>query len=242
MKSVFLLILLFVLLFPIESSAIYKWLDKDGAVHFSDTPPQDKGDIPEIMREIKRLKKDGFDDGKIGTKWMLFNKDNGSFDGEKNSGFLTIESKAKSNIWTSGIFSPIIYQQVDAGINFTVETKMEYISGGVDKAGFVIWSIFNKNWITFAREENRVHLVTSTRGEIYEEIKKDIPAPAGSEIYLKIEKTDRRIICYFSLNGLDWNYVGDSYLEFDNYINLGFFVASWGDKQSSAKFDYFKVY
>ncbi len=241
MRSVF-LILLFVLLFPIESSAIYKWIDKDGAVHFSDTPPEDKSNIPEIMKETKRLKKDEFDGGKLINKWMFLNNDNGSFDGKKNSGFLTIESKAKSNIWTSGIFSPIIYQQVDAGMNFTVETKMEYPSSGGEKAGFVIWSIFNKNWITFAREENRVHLVTSTRGEIYEEIKRDIPAPAGSEIYLKIEKTDMRIICYFSLNGLDWNHVGDSYLKFDNYINLGVFVASWGDKQASAKFDYFKVY
>lgn len=236
------LILFFILLFPIESFAVYKWIDKDGAVHFSDTPPQDKGNISEVMKETKRLKKDEFDGGKLSNKWMLLNNDNGSFNAEKNRGFLTIESKAKSNIWTSGVFSPAIYQQVDAGLNFSVEIKMEYPGSGGEKSGFVIWSIFNKNRITLSREENRIHLVSFISDEVYEEIKKDIPPPAGSEIYLKIEKIDRRIICYLSLKGTDWDYIGDADLEFENYINLGLFVASWTDKPAMAKFDYFRVY
>lgn len=241
-KFISLIMLLYIWFIPFKSFAIYKWVDEDGVVHFSDTPPPEKKEVTEIMKEFHRLKGDEFDDGKIWEKWMTLNKGNGSFDEEKNKGFLTIEAKAKANIWTDGVFSPVIYQRVNTKLNFTVETRMEYQGDSEGKAGIFIYSIFSNAWIMLMREGNKVYMVVSSDSKNYNEMKKGIPSDGVSSIILKMEKKGMLLTSSFSLNGTDWLNIGDTELRFDNYMNIGLFAASWGDKPVSAKFDYFRVY
>jgi len=240
-KAIFLFLLLFLL--PLECFGIYKWIDSEGIPHFTDYPPPEGTEFNRLNKEVNlQALSDSFDDKEVDVSWERLNqKGDDNFNEKINPNSLTITSSGGTDIWDDVFTAPTIYKMFDMDWDFKIETKVEYKTNGSDKAGFVLWSdaLGMYENITFACEKNKeiyfaktIKNKTKAEGRVMAELE---------SVYLRLQKKGENIAASYSKDGSAWADVGQTTIDFPYTVNIGLFSASWGQKSTSVKFDYFKI-
>ena len=203
-------------------------------------------DFMRISEEVSFF--DDFNTSALNTRWNIIDTDGGStFDLSVNSGWLritTISPPWRDLYRPVGMNAPRIMLFNLSG-NFTIETKLmvttdeEWESGGI-----LVW----KDSYNFIRLDRACGMDNSQR-ILFVATKDGVWTPVDTILssninptYLKLVWSGNLFSSYYSVDGMNWNHVGDLTFSIDDPIDIGLLLVNvYHEGTFFADFDYFKV-
>jgi len=202
---------------------------------------------------------DDFISPTLNSKWSIIDPYGGStFNLTSMPGYLTISttSPPSRDLWQGvNFYSPRIIQPING--NFTVETKLWAImNASVQTAGIVIWKDQN-NYLRLERayrydyqEILFIGMINGTFSVISAEVSNPgaiLHIPNINTTYLLLVRIGMTYSGYYSVDGLNWNFVANITMETDYSLSAGLFnINRYGPPEFTStaftvSFDYFTV-
>lgn len=242
MKKILILIVICILLYPLLTFAIYKWVDENGVIHFTDYPPKNGNKKYVDLNFNKDLSElsDSFGDRLVGKDWIKANIDDPDSLIEKGDS-LTLISPGDRDIWYNTFTAPVLYKKIRKVKDFQVEVKLSFKTNGSDKAGIVLW--------TDKRGKGDIVLLCKSKDEDInfrriigsESIKGTEPSYDKEEVILRLIRNGDKIKGEYSEDGSEWINLGEVDFPIEGPLNIGIFGCSWKPNPTKIKFDYFAV-